>query len=97
MINLNSYSNLGESGMSLMRKSMDTANAAAAKVADGDIDVLDIAQTSMDMSKAKVQMAMGAFLVKTQDELTNTALEILMPRDNSHKAFGLGTKHDRYY
>ena len=76
---------------------MDTANAAAAKVADGDIDVLDIAQTSMDMSKAKVQMAMGAFLVKTQDELTNTALEILMPRDNSHKAFGLGTKHDRYY
>lgn len=95
MINLNSYSNLGESGMSLMRKSMDTANAAAAKVADGDIDILDIAQTSMDMSKAKVQMAMGAFLVKTQDELTNTALEILMPRD--HKAFGIGIHHDRYY
>ena len=95
MINLNSYSNLGESGMSLMRQAQTTANSAAEKVADGNIGVLDIAQTSMDMSKAKVQMAMGAFLVKTQNDLTNTALEILMPRD--HKAFGIGINHDRYY
>lgn len=97
MINLNSYDTLGQSGMALMRTSMDTANAAAAKVADGDVDVMDIAQTSMDMSKAKVQMAMGAFLVKTENELMNTALEILMPRDKPMGAFGVGTKHDRYY
>ena len=95
MMNLSSFDTLGKSGLALMQTGLNSANAAGAKVLDSGADPMSIAEASMDMSKAKVQMAMGAFLVKTQNELTNTALEILMPRD--HKAFGIGINHDRYY
>ncbi|MBR1673320.1 MAG: hypothetical protein IJ702_10370 [Fretibacterium sp.] len=93
MINLNSYDTLGKSGMTLMQKAMNTANAAAERVADST-DPLDIAQTSMDMSTAKTQMAVGAFLVRSQNELMDTALQLLEP---PMKSFGIGTKHDGWY
>ena len=87
MISLNSYKTLGESGMSLMQNSLNTANAAGTKIAESGADPMSIAAASMDLSQAKVQMAMGAWLVKAQNELMETSLQI----------FGIGTKHDGLY
>ena len=94
MINFNSYDTLGKSGMALMQSSMNTAGKAAERLASGTTDVKDIAQTSMDMSQAKVQMAMGAFLVRSQNELMETSLKILDP---AMQSFGVGTKYDRSF
>ncbi|MDY6400250.1 MAG: hypothetical protein SPL10_06490 [Synergistales bacterium] len=87
MISLNSYSSLGQNGLSLMQTSLNTANAAGAKVAESGADPMSIAEASMDLSQAKVQMAMGAWLVKAQNDLMETSLQI----------FGIGTKHDGIY
>ncbi|MBQ9527049.1 MAG: hypothetical protein IJR68_05505 [Fretibacterium sp.] len=91
MINFNSYDTLGKSGMALMQSSMNLAGKAAERVSSGSTDVMDIAQTSMDMSQAKVQMAMGAYLVRSQNELMETSLQILDP------AFGVGTRYDHRF
>ena len=69
-----------------MQKAMSTAGAAAQRVSNS-ADPMDIAQTSLDMSEAKVQMALGAFLINAQNDLMETSLQ----------AFGIGTKHDGYY
>ena len=37
---------------------------------------MGIAEASMDLSQAKVQMAMGAWLVKAQNDLMETSLQI---------------------
>ena len=87
MVSLNSYDALGKSGMAMMQTSMNAANAAGAKIAESGADPMSIAQASMDLSQAKVQMAVGAFLVKTQNELMETSLQI----------FGIGTKHSGLY
>ena len=87
MISLNSYSSLGQNGLSLMQTSLNTANAAGAKVAESGAAPMSIAEASMDLSQAKVQMAMGAWLVKAQNDLMETSLQI----------FGIGTKHDGIY
>ena len=87
MISMNSYKSLGENGLSLMQTSLNTANAAGAKIAESGADPMSIAEASMDLSQAKVQMAMGAWLVKAQNELMETSLQI----------FGIGTKHDGLY
>ncbi|MBQ6776208.1 MAG: hypothetical protein IJP53_07075 [Synergistaceae bacterium] len=87
MISMNSFKSLGENGLSLMQNSLNTANAAGAKVAQSGADPMSIAEASMDLSQAKVQMAMGAWLVKAQNELMETSLQI----------FGIGTKHDGLY
>ena len=87
MISLNSYNSLGQNGLSLMQTSLNTANAAGAKVAEAGADPMSIAEASMDLSQAKVQMAMGAWLVKAQNDLMETSLQI----------FGIGTKHDGIY
>ena len=86
-MNINSYDTLGQSGLALMQSSMNTAANAAASLSSGSTDVMDIAKTSMDMSEAKVQMAMGAYLIKTQEELMNSALQL----------FGVGTNHNGKY
>ncbi len=87
MISMNSYKSLGENGLSLMQNSLNTANAAGTKIAESGADPMSIAEASMDLSQAKVQMAMGAWLVKAQNELMETSLQI----------FGIGTKHDGLY
>ncbi|MBQ7559531.1 MAG: hypothetical protein IJT20_04715 [Synergistaceae bacterium] len=87
MISLNSYNSLGQNGLSLMQTSLNTANAAGTKVAESGADPMSIAEASMDLSQAKVQMAMGAWLVKAQNDLMETSLQI----------FGIGTKHDGIY
>ena len=89
MISFNSYDSLGQSGMSLMQKAMTKAGAAAERVSES-VDPMDVAQTSMDMSEAKVQMAVGAFLVKSQNELMDSTLQLLQP-------FGVGTKYSGLY
>ena len=89
MINFNSYNSLGQSGMSLMQKAMTTAGAAAERVANS-VDPMDIAETSMDMSEAKVQMAVGAYLVKSQNELMGSTLQLLAP-------YGVGMNYDARY
>lgn len=87
MISLNSYNSLGQNGLSLMQTSLNTANAAGAKVAEAGADPMSIAEASMELGQAKVQMAMGAWLVKAQNDLMETSLQI----------FGIGTKHDGIY
>ena len=87
MINLSSYDTLGKNGLSLMQNGLNTANAASSKVLESGADPMSIAEASMDMSQAKVQMAMGAWLVKQQNELMESSLAI----------FGIGTKHSGVY
>ncbi len=87
MISLNSYDSLGTSGLNMMQSSLNAANAAGAKIAESGADPMSIAAASMDLSQAKVQMAVGAFLVKSQNELMETSLQI----------FGIGTKHSGLY
>ena len=87
MITLSSYDTLGKNGLALMQNGLNTANAASAKVLESGADPMGIAEASMDMSQAKVQMAMGAWLVKQQNELMESSLAI----------FGIGTKHTGLY
>lgn len=75
-IGFSGYDKLGQSGLELMQKSMNTAGAAAERLASGGTDVADIAKTSMDMSEAKMQMAMGVYLVKAQEDLMDNALQL---------------------
>lgn len=90
MTGISSYPDLGQSGLKLMSKAMNTAGAAAERVM-GSVDPLDIAKTSMDMSEAKAQMAVGAYLIKTQNELLASSLSILDP---SASIYGVGTRYD---
>ena len=76
MIGLNSYDTLGKSGLAMMQSGLNTANAAGAQVMESGADPMSIAEASMDLSQAKVQMAMGAWLVKQQNELMETSLQI---------------------
>ena len=82
MISLNSYDTLGKSGLALMQNGLNTANAASAQVLESGGNPMDVAEASMGLSQAKVQMAMGAWLVKQQNEFMETSLQI----------FGIGGK-----
>lgn len=87
MINLKSFDTLGANGLAMMQSGLDTANAASAKVLESGADPMSIAKASMDMSQAKVQMAVGSWLVKQQNELMETSLQI----------FGIGQNHSGLY
>ena len=87
MINLKSFDTLGQNGLAMMQNSMNTANSASAKVMESGADPMSIAEASMDMSQAKVQMAVGAWLVHQQNELMESSLAI----------FGIGTNHSGLY
>lgn len=87
MINLKSFDTLGTNGLAMMQSGLDTANAASAKVLESGADPMSIAKASMDMSQAKVQMAVGSWLVKQQNELMETSLQI----------FGIGRNHSGLY
>lgn len=87
MISLKSFDTLGQNGLAMMQQSLNTANAASSQVLESGGDPMSIAEASMGLSQAKVQMAMGAFLVKSQNELMETALQI----------FGIGTNHSGLY
>ncbi len=76
MVSLGSYDAAGNSGLSLMNKAMSTFNSASSKVLESGADPTSIAEASMDLSQSKVQMAMGAYLIKTQNELMETSLQI---------------------
>ena len=87
MINFKSFDTLGKNGLELMQSGLNTANAASAKVLESGADPMSIAQASMDMSQAKVQMAVGSWLVRQQNELMESSLQI----------FGIGQKHSGLY
>ena len=87
MISLSSYDTLGKNGLAMMQQSLNTANSASAQVLESGGDPMSIAEASMDFSQAKVQMAMGAWLVKQQNELMETSLQI----------FGIGRNHSGLY
>ena len=87
MISMNSFNALGQNGLAMMQSSLNTANAAGARIAESGADPMSIAEASMDLSQAKVQMAVGSFLVKAQNDLMETSLQI----------FGIGPKHDGLY
>ena len=80
MIGLNSYDTLGQNGLAMMQNSLSTASAASNRVLESGADPMSIAEASMDLSQAKIGMAMGAYLVKSQNELMETTLQL----------FGLG-------
>ena len=82
MISLNSYDTLGQNGMAMMKNSMGTAAAASDQILESGADPATIAEASMDLTQAKVGMAVGAWLVKQQNELMETSLQL----------FGIGTK-----
>ena len=82
MISLNSYDTLGQNGMAMMQNSMGTAAAASDQILESGADPATIAEASMDLTQAKVGMAVGAWLVKQQNELMETSLQL----------FGIGTK-----
>ncbi len=86
MINLKSFDTLGQNGLAMMQNAMNTSNAASAKVMEST-DPMSIAEASMDMSTAKVQMAVGAWLVNAQNEMMEQSLQI----------FGIGTQHSGLY
>ena len=77
MISMNSY------GLALMQKGMNTSNAASAQVLESDGDPMAVAEASMGLSQGKVEVALGAWLVKQQNELMETSLQI----------FGIGGKY----
>ena len=87
MISMNSFNQLGQNGLAMMQNSLNTANAASSQFLESGADPMSIAQASMDLSQAKVQMAVGSWLVKAQNDLMETSLQI----------FGIGTKHDGLY
>ena len=76
MIGLNSYDSLGQNGLAMMQNSLNAANAAGSKVMSSGADPMSVAEASMDLSQAKVEMAMGAWLVKAQNELMETSLQL---------------------
>ena len=76
MISMNSYDTLGKNGLALMQNGLNTANAASSQVLESDGNPMDIAEASMGLSQAKVQIATGAWLVKQQNELMETSLQI---------------------
>ena len=84
MIGLNSYDSLGQNGLAMMQNSLNAANAAGSRVMESGADPMSIAEASMDLTQAKVGMAMGAYLVKAQNELMETTLQL----------FGLGTNYN---
>ena len=87
MINLKSFDTLGANGLAMMQQGLNTANAASAQVLESGADPMSIAEASMGMSQAKVQMAVGSWLVKQQNELMETSLQI----------FGIGRNHSGLY
>lgn len=87
MINLKSFDTLGANGLAMMQQGLNTANAASAQVLESGADPMSIAEASMGMSQAKVQMAVGSWLVKQQNELMETSLQI----------FGIGQNHSGLY
>ena len=87
MINLKSFDTLGANGLAMMQQGLNTASAASAQVLESGADPMSIAEASMGMSQAKVQMAVGSWLVRQQNELMETSLQI----------FGIGQKHSGLY
>ena len=77
MISMNSYDTRGKNGMAMMQNSLNSANAASTKIEESGADPMSIAAASMDLSKSKVEMAVGAWLVKQQNELMETSLQVL--------------------
>ena len=76
MINMNSYDTLGKNGLAMMQNGLNTANAASSQVLESGADPMSIAEASMGLSQAKVEMAVGAWLVQQQNELMETSLQI---------------------
>ncbi len=75
-MNINSFDKLGQAGAAMMQDSVNRAAAVAHSVSSGNVDVMDIAESSIELSQAKVQMAMGAYLVRMQEELMNSTLQL---------------------
>ena len=76
MIGLSNYDALGQNGMALMQKSLNTASAASSNILESGADPMTIAGASIDLTQAKVGMAVGAWLVKQQNELMETSLQL---------------------
>ena len=75
-MNINSFDKLGQAGAAMMQDSVNRTAAVAESVSSGSADVMDIAKSSIELSQAKVQMEMGAYLIRMQEELMNSTLQL---------------------
>ena len=75
-MNINSFDKLGQTGAAMMQDSVNRSVAAAGRLSSGGADVVGIAEASIELGQAKVQMAMGAYLIRMQEELMNSALQL---------------------
>lgn len=75
-MNINSFDKLGQTGAAMMQDSVNRSVAAAGQLSSGGADVVGIAEASIELGQAKVQMAMGAYLIRMQEELMNSALQL---------------------
>ena len=85
-MNINSFDKLGQAGAAMMQDSVNRTAAVAESVSSGSADVMDIAKSSIELSQAKVQMEMGAYLIRMQEELMNSTLQLFgVGKNYSHK------------
>lgn len=85
-MNINSFDKLGQAGAAMMQDSVNRTAAVAESVSSGSADVMDIAKSSIELNQAKVQMEMGAYLIRMQEELMNSTLQLFgVGKNYSHK------------
>jgi len=87
MVSLSSYDTLGQNGMTMMQNSLNTAGAASNHILENGADPMAIAEGSIALSQAKVEMAVGTWLVKQQNELMETSLQLFGIGQNFSKTF----------
>lgn len=75
-MNINSFDRLGQAGAAMMQDSANRVASVAEHLGSGGLDVMDVAKSSIELSQAKVQMAMGAYLIRMQEELMNSTLQL---------------------
>ncbi len=68
---------LNSSGLDLMERSYNAFNNASNSILESGADPMTVAAASTDLTQAKVGMAVGAYLLKQQNELMETSLQIL--------------------
>jgi hypothetical protein len=82
--------NIGKAGLSLIDKSINTANAAGEKL-QNSTDLKTIAEATGEITQSKIQMAMGAYLMKAEEQLGAILVNTLM--ESSLHTYGIGSRY----
>lgn len=68
---------LGSSGLSLMERGINHANAAGSQILESGSDIMGVAKGSIALSEAKAEIAVGSWLAKQESEIVETTYQIL--------------------